>query len=245
MKITSQINKKIIYGYQAVLIVLKNKYQNLGTLFITKNKYDNKEISSEIKKYRKLQLVSSQELDKICNNINHNGVAIQIQEYFTNKQLTELNNKILVLDGITDSGNLGAIIRSAAVFGYDLILPKHNSATINGAVCKNSAGGIVYVNIHVCDSLLQAIEMLKKRNYFIIGTTEKIVNLPNIYNVKNTPEKIVLIMGSEDQGIRNSLMNTLDLSYTILGNPDFNVLNVSVASAISMFNINNILSKNK
>lgn len=239
------MKQKILYGYQTVKNYIKSRYKSGEKLLITQKKYEqfkkeNIELNSLILK--NLQICTNEELNNICQNPHHNGIAIKVEELIKYFSLDQLGDKIIILDGVTDMGNLGAIIRSAAAFGYDMIIPTHNSAVINGAVCKNSAGGIEYIKIHNCNSLLQTIKNLKKANYFIIAASEKKSNISSIVTVKHMPQKLCIVMGSEDSGIRQSLINEMDYIYTIEGNPEFNVLNVSVASAVIMFDINRLLN---
>ena len=79
---------------------------------------------------------------------------------------------------------------------------------------------------------------IKKQYYFIVGATEKQKNLPNI-NEKSKPDKIVIVMGGEYKGISTAIMKELDFVLNLPGNEKFNVYNVSVAAALSMFLLKN------
>jgi len=224
----------ILYGYRSVVEALKNKNRKKFKLFITKNTYEELRNEPLITKYMYINFKSSEDIAYICGSKNHNGIALEVENLYFPKTLPQLKKRVILLSHVTDTGNLGAIIRSAGIFSYDIILSKHSSAPINGTVGKNSAGGLEYVGIHVCSSLLQVVKQLKKENYFLVGATEKNTNYPAI-NTNKLPEKILLVMGGEEKGIPQGVMEELDFIYTIEGKEDFNVFNVSVAAALSMW----------
>ena len=216
---------EIIYGYRSVFEALKNINRKKFKLFITKNTWEELRHQPLITKYMYINFKSSEEMSHICGNKNHNGIALEIENLYFYKTLPQLKNRILLLSHVTDTGNLGAIMRSAGIFSYDIILSKHSSAPINGTVGKNAAGGLEHVGIHICSSLLQVVRQLKKENYFLVGAIEENTNYPPV-NFNKLPDKIILVMGGEDKGIPQSIKEELDFIYTIDGQEGFNVFNV-------------------
>ncbi len=140
-------------------------------------------------------------------------------------------NRIIFLDGIMDVGNIGAIIRSAAVCEYDVLLRREHGCAINETVVRCASGGIEYINIDYIN-----ISDLKTRfsDYFIYALTEK-----GTISIQHAPknEKIILIVGSEDSGISLALLKITDLLCYIPGNSKFMTLNASVAAGLAMFNL--------
>ena len=133
--------------------------------------------------------------------------------------------RILILDGIQDPHNLGAILRSVDAFSYDLvILPKNRSAFINETVAHVSTGAIEYVNI-----LLTQVTRLHDKNYWILGTDAK---------GKTKTEEIdkslnlAVIIGSEGFGMSKTLVNQCDYLITIPMTGHVNSLNASVSAGI-------------
>jgi 23S rRNA (guanosine2251-2'-O)-methyltransferase len=228
---------EILYGYRSVLEALKNKNRKINKLYISKSKLQ-EEINNKtiIGGYKNIQIITNEELDYKCKSPHHNSVALEVNSIYNSLPIKELKDYILILDNVTDVGNLGAIIRSAGILGFDLILSRNDNAPINGIVGKNAAGGLEYVNIYICGSLLQVVQQLKKQYYFIVGATEKQKDLPVIgEGSKSKPDKIVIVMGGEYKGISASIMKELDFVLNLPGRDDFNVYNVSVAAALSMF----------
>lgn len=222
----------VIYGYRSVLEALR-KNSSTHKLYITKNKLQECESEKVICNYENIHVKDAKEMHTLCATNHHNGIALEVSSFCHFKSLSELGDRIIILAHITDTGNLGAIIRTAAILEYDVILSKNNSAPINSVVAKNAAGGLEYVNIHMCNSLLQTIKQLKKNYYFVVGATEHNNSCTSI-NLNNKPRKICLVMGGEQTGIPYAIQNELDFTYTIKGRKDFNVYNVSVAAALCM-----------
>ena len=138
--------------------------------------------------------------------------------------------RILILDGIQDPHNLGAILRSVDAFSYDLvILPKNRSAFINETVAHVSTGAIEYVNIAYVNSLLTQVTRLHDKNYWILGTDAK---------GKTKTEEIdkslnlAVIIGSEGFGMSKTLVNQCDYLITIPTTGHVNSLNASVSAGI-------------
>ena len=144
--------------------------------------------------------------------------------------LPEKGGRVLVLDGIQDPHNLGAILRSVDAFSYDLvILPKNRSASINETVAHVSTGAIEYVKIAYVNSLLQAIKKLHDKNYWVCGTDAKgTVKTEDIDKSLN----LAVIIGSEGFGMSKTLVNQSDFLITIPMTGHVNSLNASVSAGI-------------
>lgn len=140
---------------------------------------------------------------------------------------------ILVLDSITDVRNMGAIARTAECAGvHALVVPAKGSAQINPDAIKTSAGALY--NIPVCrhDNLLQAARFLQESGLQLVCCTEK----TNDYIYK--PDYTVptaIVMGSEDEGIRNELIRIADHLAKIPMQGEIGSLNVSVATGVIIY----------
>jgi 23S rRNA (guanosine2251-2'-O)-methyltransferase len=235
----------ILYGYRSVIERLKKlskeKKLNKYKLYITKTKFEEeKKKKTIISEYKNITFITNEELNNKCKSNYHNSVCLEVENLYISVGLDQLSNYIIILDNVTDVGNIGSIIRSCGILKWDLILSRNNSGPINPITTKNAAGGLEYINVHICGSLLQTIQQLKKQNYFVIGATEKneiTKNKINILslNLNKRPEKIILIMGGENNGISLGIVKQLDFFISIPGNINFNVYNVSVAAALCMF----------
>ena len=145
------------------------------------------------------------------------------------------NPTFILLDGITDVRNFGAIIRTAVASNVaGIIISQSNSAPINSDVVKTSAGTLFNIPISKVNNLKDAIMHLKASNIEIISLTEKAKK--SIYERK-IDKPVAIILGSEDKGISNSLLTLSDDKIHIPISNKIDSLNVSVAFSIMVFEI--------
>ena len=146
----------------------------------------------------------------------------------------ELGDKILLLDGIQDPGNLGTIIRSAKAFNIDTIILSNTCCDLyNEKVIRATEGALFKINI-IRDDLLKQIEIIKNKNINIYGTN--VVNGIDIKNVKE--EKYAIIIGSEGNGISKEVQNAIDKNIYIPINKEIESLNAGVATSIILYELN-------
>lgn len=232
----------VIYGKNSVLEALRGDVV-LKKIFIRSENRKKYTIFIETAKSKNIPIsfIKEKEMEEISGSQKHQGVCaiIELPENIIEKEedfktLDGIKN-VLVLDGITDTGNLGAIIRSAVLLNCDLvILPEDNSARITPQTIKTSAGAIFKQKVLFVHNLRKWLEMLKENNYTIIGLckegTKKI-------NEINGYEKLVCIIGSEDKGIRKSIRKKCDIIASIPTTEKIDSLNASVAAAITMWEL--------
>lgn len=138
------------------------------------------------------------------------------------------------MDGIEDSHNLGAIIRTAVCAGVSgIIIPSRRNVQVNSIVEKTSAGAINHIPIIKVNSLTSAVEKLKNSNWWIIATDASAKD--NYYNINYNDMNFAIIMGAEHAGVSKSLLKAADFTVKIPMLKDFNSLNVSNALAIIIF----------
>lgn len=141
----------------------------------------------------------------------------------------ELSDKILILDGIQDPGNLGTLIRSAAAFGFTTILYENTVDCFNEKVIRSSQGAIFYISLKEVD----LIEFMKANNQIhFYGTNVHDGN--NLEAIKFNQNKLAIILGNEGNGVRKSIQDLVNTSINI---PMLNTesLNVGVAGGILMY----------
>lgn len=146
-----------------------------------------------------------------------------------------INPLILILDQITDPHNLGAIIRSAVSFGADgIVIPRHNSAEINHTVLKTSSGTANHISIAKETNLNNTILFLKDNGYKIIGA-----DINSEKNIFETDFRLPagLVIGSEGAGMRKLLKQNCDIIVRIPMSEKSNSLNVSVSTAVFLYEI--------
>ena len=146
---------------------------------------------------------------------------------------------MIALDQVTDPQNVGAIIRTFNFFGGEnLLITKDHSSEINGSLAKSASGALEYINIIKVTNLSMTLKKMKKKGFIIIGLDENSdVMLHNTNDYSN--EKKVLVMGSEGKGLRRLTKENCDFLVSIANNndSDFNTLNVSVSSALALYEL--------
>lgn len=140
---------------------------------------------------------------------------------------------LVLLDGIEDVHNLGAIIRTAECAGVDaVLLPKRRSAPINETVGKTSAGAVEYMPIVQIGNTTQTLKKLQKRGFWVIGAD---MDGSTDYFHSSLTEPIVLVIGSEGRGMSHLVKETCDVLVQIPMFGHVNSLNASVAAALLMY----------
>ena len=146
----------------------------------------------------------------------------------------ELTNRIIILDGIQDPGNLGTIIRSAQAFNFDTIVLSLDTVDLyNSKVIRASQGLIFQQNIITCD-IKSFIKDIKSKGYTIVGT--KVDNGTDVSEIKNI-SSLALIMGNEGNGVSAEVLDMCDLYAHIKMNENCESLNVGVATSIMMYEL--------
>jgi 23S rRNA (guanosine2251-2'-O)-methyltransferase len=233
-----------IFGIRAVIEAIQSG-KEIDKLLIKKD--INGELIGElfevVKAYQiPVQRVPIEKINRITRK-NHQGVLAFLSAVAYNKiedvapMLYEegYNPFVVVLDGVTDVRNFGAIARTCDCAGVNtIIIPEKNSVTANADAVKTSAGALNYIPICREKSLVNAVKFLKNCGYKVVGASEK--SAVNYTQVDYTGP-IALILGSEDKGICNDLLKLCDEFVAIPEFGHINSLNVSVAGGIMMYEV--------
>ena len=224
-----------IYGKNPVIEAINAK--KAIRVFLVSNFNDQKILNLINNNKVPVSMVSPNEMNKMSNNGVHQGVAAELKPYQT-VSLEEIILKakkkdkkiIVILDGIEDPHNLGAILRSADVFEVSgIILPKHNSVSLNATVAKTSAGAINYVPVAVVNNLNQAISKLKEEGYWVVATDG---SAEISYSSIKYDFPVVVVIGSEGKGVSPLVLKNSDYIVKIPQFGHVNSLNASVAAGI-------------
>ncbi|HEY4745451.1 MAG TPA: 23S rRNA (guanosine(2251)-2'-O)-methyltransferase RlmB [Desulfuromonadaceae bacterium] len=180
-----------------------------------------------------------QDLTRMCGSSHHQGIALEV-EPFRYADLDDLlasisgkNGFLLVLDGIQDPHNLGALIRSAACAGCDgVIIPRDRACGVTAAAEKASAGAVETVPVVQVTNIAHSLETMKKGGYWVYGLAGEAGQ--SLYNV-DFSGKIALLVGSEAEGIRPLVRKQCDVLMSIPHYGGVASLNASVAGAIALF----------
>lgn len=240
----------IIFGFHSVTSYINSYVTAINKIYVANTRHD-KRIGDILKlcKEHAIEIVSVETkiLDKLASGNKHQGIVAEVtktnkhQEYSLTSVLEltadKSNSIILILDGITDPHNLGAIIRTAECFAVDaVILPKDNSAnTSNTVVTKTSSGAINNIPVITVTNINQTIDKLKEYQYWISGTT--LAHNSKSLFTSDFQGKSAIVMGSEERGIRKLVQENCDFLITIPMFGKTQSLNVSVATGIILSHI--------
>ncbi len=141
---------------------------------------------------------------------------------------------VVLLDGVTDPHNLGAVLRSAAQFGADLvIIPSRRSVKETDVVARTSAGASTFVPVVQETNLVRAIEKLQKADYWVYGARMDGRRIDTV----DFSGRTALILGSEGKGMRELVEKKCDFFVSIPTTETIDSLNISVAAGIIMYEI--------
>lgn len=146
----------------------------------------------------------------------------------------EIGDRVLILDGIQDPGNLGTIIRSAVAFNIDTIILSNDTVDMyNSKVIRSTQGMLFYINIIRTD-LMEVLPELKKNNYTLYTT-----NVTNGIDIKKCEKqnKFALIVGNEGNGVSKKVSDYADYTIYIKTNNNVESLNVAVATSILLYEL--------
>ncbi|MFT4153053.1 23S rRNA (guanosine(2251)-2'-O)-methyltransferase RlmB [Parafilimonas sp.] len=237
-----QSKKNIIVGRNPVAEALRRQ-AGVDKILLFKNASG--EVVNEIRKLAKeqnipVQYVPNEKLNSLTN-INHQGViayrsAITYQElqpvidWINDKGETAL---LLMLDGITDVRNIGAIARSAVCCGAQaIIIPDKGVGALNEDAVKSSAGALEKLNICRVNSLLKAVDDLHLNGIKVF--TSEMHAKQKIFQL-DLSGPCCIIMGNEEKGVQSYLSKAADAHFTIPMKGEFDSLNVSVAAGIILY----------
>ena len=164
--------------------------------------------------------------------LNHQGVIAQISpiKYADFDEFLEQpheNSSVAILDGVEDSHNLGAIIRTCVCAGVEaVIIPSRRNVQVNAIVEKTSAGAINHIKIIKVNSLINVITKLKENNWWVIAADASAKD--NYYNVNYNDMNFAIVMGAEHAGVSKSVLKASDFVVKIPMENNFNSLNVSM-----------------
>ncbi|MGB0778153.1 MAG: 23S rRNA (guanosine(2251)-2'-O)-methyltransferase RlmB [Flavobacteriaceae bacterium] len=187
-----------------------------------------------------ISLVPIEKLDRLSKNNNHQGAVAQIAavpffdfDEILNEESPMENRKFLLLDGVSDVRNFGAIIRTAECTGVRaIVIAKSGSAPLNAETIKTSAGAAFKVPICKVDHIKDAVFMLQASEITTVAATEKTDT--TLYDV-DFCQDIAIIMGSEHKGVNPSILKIVDYKAKLPMLGSISSLNVSVACGAFLY----------
>ena len=236
--------ENLIYGKNAIIEALESNTREFNRILISNTSRADEKVE-KIKELAKangvvFQFVGKEKLNQLAPEARHQGIIAQVSpikyqdlDEFIEKHANQLTS-VVILDGVEDSHNLGAIIRSCVCAGVKgIILPSRRGVLINSTVEKTSAGAVNHISIIKVNSIVNAVQRLKEKNYWVIAADHHAQD--NYFDIDYTDMNFALIMGAEHAGISKSLLKLSDFKVKIPMLTNFNSLNVSNATAIILF----------
>ena len=230
-----------IYGVLPVLEALKAGGRRIDRIVIAEGVRDSR-LREVLEAARNARVAIRREprvaLDRLTHNANHQGVLAitSAASYADADDLlggTSPNTIFVLLDGIEDPQNLGAIIRTAECGGATaVIVPERRAAHVTEAVAKTSAGAVEHLPIARVTNLASFIEQLKRRNVWVVGV-EASGQMP--YTEFNYSGAIALVFGGEGQGLHRLVRERCDAVVSVPMRGKVTSLNVSVAVGVVLF----------
>lgn len=253
----------LLYGKHACIAALNNTKRKIFKIFLQKGEATQKlipliEKTLNFKKNQNLiTILEKNSLENFifnklkCNNNyenkpNHQGICIEcseLPEIFLDQILSQEKDKssslIVILDQVLDIHNVGSIMRTCLAYDVNaLILPKNNSPHIeNTAMAKIACGALEKINIINVTNIASTIDTLKNHNYWCYGLALEHKNKIDLYNVKFA-EKSVIIMGSEESGLRKLTLQKIDQAVYIPISNQIQSLNVNNALNVALYEFN-------
>ncbi|VAX31577.1 23S rRNA (guanosine(2251)-2'-O)-methyltransferase [hydrothermal vent metagenome] len=236
----------VLYGINPVLEAIKVGKRRCHKI-VVKEKHSNARIESVLELARsrhvKIATLSQKEFQHQYGNYAHQNII----GYFSPRKVLELNDLIgqaleaeptpalVLLDGVQDPQNLGAIIRAAQTLGIQgVVLPARRSAQLSETVAKCSAGAVERLSIASVNNLVDALERLKKAGFWIVGVDACGETMLSEFKF-DMP--VALVMGGEEKGIRPLLRKNCDFTVNIPMVGTLDSLNVATASAVVFYEI--------
>ena len=218
-----------VFGKNVVCSLLDNNTK-IKKAFVYKD-FREREITNSLN--CPIKYVDKDYLDRLVDGL-HQGIVVEIDdyEYYDIDDIIKENGFIVILDHLEDPHNFGAIIRTCEAAGVDgIIIPKDRSVEVNGTVMKTSVGTLDKMKIVSVTNLVNTIEYLKKKGYWITVTDMEGTDYTKI----DYKGSICIVIGSEGNGVSRLVLEHSDFVASIPMKGEVNSLNASVAAGIVIF----------
>jgi 23S rRNA (guanosine2251-2'-O)-methyltransferase len=232
-----------IEGRNAVLELLESD-KDINKIYITKGELKgsiNKIIAIANEKKVIIVQKDKKQMDMMAQSENYQGVIAVVPpyEYVEIEDILEVAKErnedpfILILDGIEDTHNLGAIIRTAETAGvHGIIIPKRRAAQVNSTVSKVASGALEYMKIARVNNITDTISKLKDKGVWICGTA---IDADKFYYDQNLTGPLAIVIGNEGKGISDLVKRNCDFLVKIPMKGKVTSLNASVSTGIIVY----------
>ena len=227
----------IIYGKQVCLHALAHHSEKIKTVYVAKKNILPQELFHQY--HDKIKFLEEKWAQSMAKGGNHQGLLVEMEAFEeTNFATIKHSSFIVVLDGLTDVGNIGAIVRSAYALGVDAILVSGVRQLNFAAIARSSSGALLDMPLMITANILDNFNELGQLGFHIYGAAM------NGENVKTMtfPAKKVLVLGSEGKGLSKKIENKINQKISIEMKHAFDSLNVSAAAAILIDRMNDAIT---
>lgn len=234
----------VIYGINAVAEALKSRGRGFEYVGVARERHDQR-LQRVIDECRRLgigvRFLPRQDIDRLAGAASHQGV-VAVASAKTYAEVDDILQRrrarhalILVLDGVEDPHNLGAILRSADGAGADgVLIPERRAVGVTATVAKASAGAVEHVPIAKVTNIARTLEELKSRNLWTVGLDER---APQAYDGLDYNMDCALVLGAEGKGLHDLVRKKCDFLVSIPMLGQVASLNVSVAAGVVLYEI--------
>jgi len=226
----------IIYGKQVCLHALQEHEATIKTVYIAKKGVLPQQLFEAYKP--RIKFLEEKWAQSMSKGGNHQGILIEMEPFQESNLATlKKENFVLVLDGLTDTGNIGAIVRSAYALGVDGIIATGVKSLKMSAIVRTSSGALLNMPFVIIPNVLDVLNELKQVNFSIYGASMDGESLDKC----QFSEKKVLVLGSEGKGLSKRAKSKVDTVISIEMKHQFDSLNVSAAAAIIIHRMGNVI----
>lgn len=236
-----------VCGINPVKEALTHSRRKLLELWVVKDKHNSRVeevLTLAEARHVKTRYVDRRELQNIAGQVSHQGVLLKVAAFSYSKledivaswQASGETAFFLLLDGITDPHNFGAMLRSAELAGCQaVIVAKDRSCPVTAVVEKTAAGALSHISLCQVTNLSRAIEELKKLGIWCYGLAGD-MGSTDIFATDLTGH-VALVVGSEGRGLRDNVRNHCDGLVAIPMKGEIDSLNASVAVGVALFEV--------
>jgi 23S rRNA (guanosine2251-2'-O)-methyltransferase len=227
-----------LYGQHAVLAALANEDRPCYRLLATEAALPGVKAAANARGLGVEKVPPERIAQILPPDTPHQGLALSVgplPEHSLDElgQDPDARSLLLALDQVSDPRNLGAILRTAAALGVEgVILPQRRSAELGGACAKAASGALDLLPLVEVVNLGRALQALKERGYWIVGLDAA---GPATLEALDLPPRVVLVLGSEGEGLRRLVADGCDFLARLEIDPRMESLNVSVAAGIALY----------
>jgi 23S rRNA (guanosine2251-2'-O)-methyltransferase len=234
-------NENVVYGLMPVLEILRSNSRRVERLILASGVNQNRvrellELAHEAD--LRVDRVSSDQIDRLSGRANHQGVAaiVAAAEYVDADEIFGKLGEdalLLLLDGVEDPRNLGAILRTAECAGVNgVFIPERRAVGLTETVAKSAAGATEYIKVAKASNLNNLIKDLKKQNVWVVGTT---MDAKIDHTEWDWTRPSALVVGGEGKGLHRLVAQNCDVLVKIPMYGKIDSLNVSVAAGVILF----------